>query len=77
MVPFRPDCITSSLENARAWARRVCDVFLMEIRLSRDQTLLRNFHFHGDERGNGSDDSWMVGLMNNFCVENSVGSVSI
>ena len=69
MVPFRPDYLPSSPENARATAHRVREVCLRENRLARDQTLLRDLHFGGDEQGIGWTTAWMVGLINNFCVE--------
>ena len=56
-VPFYPDYITSSPENARARVGRIRDVCLWENRLARAQTLLRDLHLGGDERGNRSDDS--------------------
>ena len=51
VVPFRPYYIPSSLENARARAPHVCYVRLWERHLARDQALLRNLQFDGDERG--------------------------
>ena len=56
-VPFRPDYVPSSPENARARARRIRGVCLRERRLAQAQTLLHDLHFGGDERGNGSEDS--------------------
>ena len=56
-VPFHPDYVPISPENARARARRVRDVRLRERNLARAQNLLCDLHFGGDERGNGSDDS--------------------
>ena len=57
VVPFCPAYVPSSPENERARARRVRAVCLRENRLARAQTLLRDLHFGGDEKGNGSDDS--------------------
>ena len=59
-VPFRPNYLPSSSENVCARARRICGVRLRENRLARDQTLLHDLHFGGDERGNRPDDSLVV-----------------
>ena len=56
-VPCCPAYVPSSPENERARARHVCTVCLWENRLEWDQTLFRDLHFGGDEKGNGSDDS--------------------
>ena len=56
-VPFCPNYVPSSPENSRARACRVRDVRLRERRLAWAQNLLRDIHFDGDERGNGSDNS--------------------
>ena len=56
-APFRPKYLPSSPENARARARHVCDVHMCENCLAWAQTLLRDLHFGGDDRGNRSDDS--------------------
>ena len=61
-VPFRPNYVPSSPENAHARAHRIRDVQLLDRCLVRAQTLLRDLHFDGDERGNGSDkslDGWV------------------
>ena len=61
-VPFRPNYVSSSTENGRTRACRIRDVCLLERHLARDQTLLRDLHFDGDEWGNESDaslDSWV------------------
>ena len=68
-VPFRPDYVPSSPENARARGCCVRDVRLRENCLARAQTLLRNLYFGGDGRGMGRTAAWMVGLINNSCDE--------
>ena len=68
-VPFRPDYVPSSQENARAKARRVCGVRLRERRLAWPQISCATSTLAATSGVMGRTTAWMVGLMNNFCVE--------
>ena len=55
--------------KTRATAHSVCDICLRENDLARAEALSRAYYTGGDERAIGPTMTWMVGLINNFCVE--------